>query len=543
MALQPGRPFGALARAGLAAALFGLPQPGPLAAQGGTGCQEVLPLPLYDFADSRSVLARALSITATSPPQSAGIFASAVRTAAVCRDSATFLDGWLDPPASPVRLVPFEAWVRYNSAYPRDRNNGVLWAGVGANTQLQGGAEAHWRWLHGALIPRVAHQPNSDHASTDLYTAGRIDLPKRFGTGSFTVYDPGQSFVGAVVGPVEARFSSENLWLGPAQLTPILLSNTAGGFPHLRVGTARPVDIWIGNLEAHVLWGSLSESDYFDLNPENNSHLFTGSILVLEPRFLRGLHVGAARVYHDPARARGHDLGFYLGLLAESPFWASGGNREGNGIGALFARWVLPESDFEVYVEWARDDTPFNVQDLIREPDWTQVYLFGFQKVFLSDERLVRFYGEVVHLGESTPVRSGKGHATFYTHGVVPQGHTHRGQLLGAAIGLGSDARSLGVDVFDGSSRSGIWIEHVRYDEDTYYRTWARIFGESRHNVELTAEARHLRLFGPLQAELLVRFSRQYDRDFIPLLNDQPPTAENNWGLEASLRWRPPAFF
>jgi hypothetical protein len=532
-------------RGALGVALASLAFPGGAAGQVGASatCGDVLPLPLHELADTRSVLARAMSVTARAPGHASEIFRSSVRTVGVCADSAAFLGAWADPPPAAVQLAPAETWVRFNSAYPRDRNNGVMWAGVGANAQLQGGAEARWRWLSGALIPKLVHHPNGDHASTTLYTAGRIDLPKRFGEEPFTVVDAGQSFVAAVAGPVEARLSHENLWLGPAQLTPILLSNTAGGFPHVRVGTARPLDIRIGHLEAAVFWGSLSESDYFDLNPDNDSHLFTGSVIVLEPRFLPGLHVGGARVYHDPARAGGHDLGFYLGLLWESPLWVSGGNREGNAIGALFARWVLPDSDFEVYLEWARDDTPYNLQDLIREPDWTQAYVFGFQKVFVSDARLVRFYGEVAHLGESTPVRAGKGHATFYTHGTVPQGHTHGGQMLGAGIGVGSDSRSLGVDWFDSRSRTGVWLEHVRYDEDTYYRTWARIFGESRHNVELTAEARHVRLFGPLQAELVLRYSRQYDRDFIPLLNDQPPTAENNWGVEAGVRWRPPWVF
>ena len=92
------------------------------------------------------------------------------------------------------------------------------------------------------------YHSNRDHPSTSLFTAGRIDLPKRFGDEPFTVFDPGQSFVGTGIGPVEARFSTENLWLGAAQLTPILLSNTGGGFPHLRVGTSRPVDVYIGYL-------------------------------------------------------------------------------------------------------------------------------------------------------------------------------------------------------------------------------------------------------------------------------------------------------
>jgi hypothetical protein len=418
-----------------------------------------------------------------------------------------------------------------------------MWGGVGVNGQLELGIEVHSRWLHAAFIPKYVYQQNADHPWTSEFVAGRIDLPKRFGDDDFTVWDPGQSFVGAVVNPVEVRYSTENLWLGPAQQSPLLLSNTAGGFRHLRIGTSRPVNIHIGRLEASVFWGSLHESPYFDGNPDNDNHLFTGTVLVFEPRVLPGLYVGGSRVYHDPEPAGGHAPGFYLRLLAESPFFTSGGNRQGNAIGALFARWVLPESDFEVYVEWARDDTPYNLEDLIREPDWTQAYMFGFQKVFVSPERLVRFYGEVVHLGESTPVRAGKGHTTFYTHGTVPQGHTNGGQMLGAGIGIGSDSRSLGVDLFDDSSRTGIWLEHARYDEDTYYRTWARIFGESRHDVELTVEGRHARMFGPVQGELLLRFSRQYDRDFIPLLNDQPPTAENNWGTELVLRWRPPRIY
>jgi hypothetical protein len=509
----------------------------------GPTCREVLELPLHDLSDARSVLARALSVTSRAPPNGSGFLSSAVRTAPVCADSAAFVRDWVEPPAGPLGAAPLRATLVRNSAYPRDRNNGAMWAGVGLNEQLEGGVEGSWRWVSGALIPKYVHHANADHPNIAQFTAGRIDAPKRFGTEPFSTLELGQSFVGVWVGAVEARLSNENLWLGAAQHSPLLLSNTAAGFPHLRVGTSRPLNVYVGRLELSVLWGSLHESDFFDGEPTNDSHLFTGTVLVFEPRFLPGLHLGGARVYHDPVKATGHSPGFYLSLLWESPLFVSGGNREGNAIGAIFARWVLPSSGFEVYLEWGRDDTPYNLQDLIREPDWTQAYTFGFQKVFLSPERLVRFFGEVVHLGESTPVRSGKGQSTFYTHGIVAQGHTHRGQLLGAGVGLGSDSRSIGVDVFDGSSRSGIWLEHARYDEDTYYRTFARRYGESRHDVELTAEARHLRIYRGVQAELVVRLSRQYDRDFITLVHDLPPAAENNWGTEVSVRWRPPRLF
>ena len=42
-------------------------------------------------------------------------------------------------------------------------------------------------------------------------------------------------------------------------------------------------------------------------------------------------------------------------------------------LASIFARWVIPEAGFEVYGEWARDDTPYNLMDMVREPDWKGV--------------------------------------------------------------------------------------------------------------------------------------------------------------------------
>jgi hypothetical protein len=522
------------------------------AQQPDVGCLEPASLSLHDFTDSRSVLARALRLTARSPADGSEFFQSAVRRVPVCLDSARFVADWVDAAPTQVELAPAEVGVRGNSAFPRDRNNGVMWAGVGFNTQLQAGAQARWRWFSAAAIPKIVHHPNRDHRATTAELPQRssfanpyqtyIDNPKRFGDEAFSVVDFGQSYIGVSVGAVEARLSTENLWLGAAATSPIVISNTAGGFPHLRVGTSRPLDVYIGRLEASAFWGSVSESKYFDGDNGNESHLFAGSVLVLEPRPLKGLYLGVTQVFHDTTqvRNRGADLGFYARVaIPTSPTFAGGGNAPGNRIGAVFGRWILPESGFELYFEWARDDTPYNLEDVLREPDWTQTYMAGFQKVFLSPDRLVRFYGELIHLGESTPVRAGKGHASFYTHTLVPHGHTHGGQMLGAGIGLGSDSRSLGVDVFTGSTRTGVWVEHARYDEDTYYRTFARRFGEARHNAEVTVEARRLQRFGKLWAEAALRLSRQYDRDFLTLVNDEPPAAETNWGTELILQWRP----
>jgi hypothetical protein len=509
----------------------------------------------YDATGPHAVLARALSTTSHGLARGGAYTRAASAATPVCADSLPFLATWsASPPDSGLRISPspVTAAVGSNSAYPRESNNGVLWNGVGLNAAFSAGAHLRWRFLSAGLLPTLVYQENAPF-EVPLTTSGTrsgfahpdhstIDWPKRPGADAFWRFHPGQSFVAVEGGPIRAAISTENLWIGPGQLQSLLLTHTAPGFPHLRVGTRAPVDLWLAKAEVAVFWGEVAESDYFDGNPENDAHLFTGTVLTLEPRGLRGLHLGLARVYHDTEKLRGHDLGFYLRLVGESPFYDQGGNRRGNSIGAFFARWVLPESGFETYMEWGREDTPGNIENFLRVPDDTHAWLVGFQKTFAGSERLTRVYGEVVTLGAPAPVRGGRGYYSFYTHSSVPQGHTHRGQLLGAWIGPGSDSQTVGVEVFDADSRSGLMLERVRYDEDVYYRTFARRYGESRHDVEVTAEARRFQRLGPVWVEGALRLSRRYDRDFNSLRAERAPEAETNLGTEVSLSWKPRRF-
>src|SRR5699024_10219580 len=97
-----------------------------------------------------------------------------------------------------------------------------------------------------------------------------IDWPQRFGDNSVRSNELGQSYVRFDAYGLAAGVSTENLWWGPAQRYPILMSNTAPGFPHIFAGTGRPLDIYIGKLELEAIWGRLSESDYFDNDPDND---------------------------------------------------------------------------------------------------------------------------------------------------------------------------------------------------------------------------------------------------------------------------------
>ncbi|MGH7446140.1 MAG: hypothetical protein ACRELT_01175, partial [Longimicrobiales bacterium] len=206
------------------------------------------------------------------------------------------------PPAGGVRLLPAELRVIGNSAYPRDWNDGMLWSGRGMNAAITAGAQFRWGPLSAAIAPVAAWQSNAefdlrlnmDTAQSEFASAlwPGIDLPQRFGTGSVTRVDAGQSFARIDIRGFGAGFSNENIRWGPSRRNPLLLSGTAAGFAHAFIETGRPVDVWIGDLEFQLFWGRLEESEYFDSDPDNDHRMLAGLLVALQPRILDGLTIG-----------------------------------------------------------------------------------------------------------------------------------------------------------------------------------------------------------------------------------------------------------
>lgn len=519
-------------------------------------CGQQIDFDVSVISDTQRSLWRALSITSlprngSGYAAASGLFRSASVPTVACIDSLLFLSSWQTAPGEHMRVLPVETAVRSNSAYPRSVNDGAAWLGLGWNLGATAGVRAQWKFLTAQAAPQIYYQQNADFVFPGNAQPGfsefanpyhlDIDMPNRFGRNAYSTFDAGQSFLLAQAGAIGFTAGTENMWIGAADVYPILMSYTAPGFPHFRIGTQRPLNLRVVDVEFQLVFASLSESKYFDGPGNNDDHYFTTTMAVLRPHFLPGLSIGVARAYHDSTSATGHNVGFYLDHLIETPFGAfSGGNRVGNGIGVLMAQWVLPESRFEAYAEWGREDTPGDWKDVLREPDWTQAYVLGFSKAFTQQNHLVRVYGELIHLGESAPSRAGRGFFSYYTHGLVTQGHTNQGQLLGAAIGPGSDAQLLGVDVFSSTGRSALRIERTRYDDDTYYHTFARRFGETRHDAEITLSAGRTQLVRSFELDGGVALSKRYGRSFIPLPNDEPDLIEYNWAFRFGLAWRPP---
>lgn len=446
------------------------------------------------------------------------------------------------------RIVPLDARIRatYLSAYPRGVNDGAVWTGRGATIEAAAGAQLAWGPFTATLYPLVFFAQNRDFAGVPVTRPGsspyaypwseRIDWPQRYGQETYSRLDWGQSGLRLNLGALTAGLSTENMWWGPADRWPILMSNTAAGFPHVDAGLGRPVAVGVGLLETRLVWGRLSRSAYFDTVTTDLGRLFTGLTLALAPRWLPGLTVGLARVFYlhwDSLGVRDFlptfQTVFKEGLVTpENPE----GNDRRDQLLSLYGRWLLPKSGFEVYVEWARNDHSANLRDFLMEPDHSQALTAGFQKTLPAGGARLRFRGEWAHLERSRTFQV-RGSPVYYEHHIVREGYTHRGQLLGAGIGPGSSGQFLGLDRYGRRGRLSFYLERVRYDNDAYYALFGPTQTYHGHDVELTVGVSALRFVGALNIGGAIALSRELNRQFE---TDRDAT---NLRLEAALAWRP----
>jgi hypothetical protein len=480
-------------------------------------------------------LLRLAELTGAAPLEPGLIRRAAPRARVLCADSPAL--PWA-PTAAPqgdrwVAAVPLRLTTVFNTRYPSGGNDGLLWAGRGASSLVAGGLAFRWGALSGVLQPEAAWsqndgfaiQPNGaagELAYGSAYYRGAIDLPQRFGAGPFSAAGLGDSVLRLDWKGVALGVSNERMWWGPGLRNAILLSGNAAGFPHAFLGTSRPVDVWIGEVEATAVWGRLTRTDYVE---GGRDPLFVGLAVDYAPRWVPGLTVGLGRTFLQPWEGRAaldyvpflqsfwkKDLDAWYGATDDDP--------EDNQLASLWWRWVFPAAGLELYGEWAREDHDWSVYRFIEDFDHTQAYLLGLQKVFpLSARRFVRLHVEVIDLQEARPPTSERGMPTWYTHG-ADLGYTNGGEVLGAWIGPGADSQRLAVDVFGPRGRIGGFVERVRRNEAYFYRVVEPIPGEEAgHDAELTAGVRQVLFAGPVDVSWELSASYRWNRDFF---GDEP---------------------
>jgi hypothetical protein len=452
-------------------------------------------------------------------------------------------------------IVPAEALLTGNSAYPRDGQDGSLWGGRGLGMSIQTGVEFGWGPFSAAIAPVYAWQQNREFDMLPNASEARspwahrwwgtiIDAPQRFGPSSYGRLDLGQSYARIDLFGAGVGISSENLTWGPARRNPLLLSGSAPGFPHVFLETTRPADVFIGALEAQLFWARLTESDWFDDDPDNDHRVLAGLLVALRPHVFDGLTIGGARMY-----SRTWWPGLPLSEIMFAPYRGVRDNPQqfeagDNQLLGFFFRWAFAPAGMEVYGEWAREDHWDGWIGLLRNLDASQAWMLGLQSVVTVRHGVLRISTEIAHLAEALPtMHPARGPVAFYSHSTVVQGHTHRGQLLGAPVGTGGESQFLGLDWFWSGGRSGISVERARYEDDAYNIYYAAQYGSHARDTELSVRGGHMSVIGGIAIDAEIGWSRRYNRHFLGLdtasVTGAPYRTENNWSLRLGTRWHP----
>ena len=429
----------------------------------------------------------------------------------------------------------------YNSALPYNANEGNLWAGRGENVLVDGGVIAEYGPVRAVLVPELAYSANrpfqifpsglhySDFASPFHTgpTAGysTADVPMRFGDQSLFRASLGQSSLTVRVRGAEFGATTESEWWGPAQRVALLMSNAAPSIPRLFARTAHPIHTRLGDLEARVFAGTLTESPYFDDVPANDFRSMVGLAASIAPRVVAGLTVGVERVV-TRAESGAYDADArWLDVLR---FWTPAPRLTTSGVPAdtaradqlfaISARQVFPTAGVEVYGEWARQSPPRSFREFLLGPQESQGYTLGLQWLSAPSGRsgpLDLLRGARVRLGaeasdvEQTVTFRGRAVRDFYSGAATPQGYTQRGQVIGAFTGPGSSSQWGTAELRNVAWQLGSFAGRIRWDNDALYRIDAPNF--ERHDVSLLGGLQLTRRVPSYDVRASLTYQRRYD--------------------------------
>ena len=183
-----------------------------------------------------------------------------------------------------------------------------------------------------------------------------IDLVQRFGNKSFTNFDLGDTEIRYTFHTFTVGFGFQSPWLGPSYINPMLGSNNAPTYPKFDIGFRKTklvipgLNWYIGDFEARIWIGQLTESDFFDNNDTIDKTLLNGFNISFTPSFWKNFTIGATKVC---LTKWGNNFWKYI-----NPFYSS---NDVNGIGedqkaSIYATVLFPSVGFEIYGEIGIDD-------------------------------------------------------------------------------------------------------------------------------------------------------------------------------------------
>ncbi|WP_424961474.1 capsule assembly Wzi family protein [Ekhidna sp.] len=419
-----------------------------------------------------------------------------------------------------IAILPLRLANHYNTKYARGYNDGAVWKGKGLTSSLQGGVQGKLGMLEYTFAPIIYYSQNADlelapqqgHNNPLNYQFRNqsIDFVQQYGADSFVKLDPGQSEIRMVYRSFTLGVSTQNVTFGPAQYNPIILSNNAAGIPHLDIGTYTPIKTKIGLIEGKIYYGILSKSAYFSENDEWDYRYWSGFSIGYSPGFLPELTLGFNRAFYE----KSSDFSPIDLLVFINKFDDTDGNPSVNDefdqLGSVTMRWLFEEVGFEAYAEYAKND--FGGKLWGTAPEHGRAYVIGFNKyVNVKNNNVLKLTYEHTSLDQPKNAIY-RPYNSWYSHGIVKQGYTLNGQLLGGGIGSGSVTDILEAHYFFSVGRLLLRAQRIRFDDDYFFDN---VRDEYNHDHEWTLESKYSKLVGAYLIGFDLAFSFRQNQHFI----------------------------
>jgi hypothetical protein len=386
------------------------------------------------------------------------------------------------------RLMPLVSSSQISTGYPYPTASNFI-PSLGFQTYLTTGFFASLGPLSIQIQPEFLTAQNKDY-NPGILKSDNTEFLERFGQKSYTSIYPGQSSVRLNFGAFSFGASTENIWWGPGQFNSLLFSNNAFGFQHLTFNTRRPAKTFLGSFEGQLIMGYLDSSDFANLNPtiENTERRYLNGLTIsYQPKWIPGLFLGLSRVFQQFQSAREDSFSGYFPIvegLQKKQFFSGESDsgefdREGRDQQiSVSSRYLFQNARAEVYFEYGRRDHAFDWREAVLNPEHARAYLLGFSKLFpYKAGQFIQVRGEILHQQESINIivryPGIAGSLNWAGHGVVRQGFTQYGQMIGPGVGPSSNVQTIEAAWVNGFNKLGIRFERLNRHQDTFIKFFA----------------------------------------------------------------------
>ena len=468
-----------------------------------------------------------------------------------------------------VKVLPVDWNLEFTSHHPFSRNNGAMIPNKGFQQLISAGIYAEIGPLSVQFKPEYVYAENAPfdgfpESHYDViwqrryYLWNRIDMPERFGEKSFNKINWGQSSIRLNWKSLSLGLSTENIWWGPGIRNSIMMSNQAQGMPHITFNSRKPLMTPIGSFEWQFATGRQEPSGFSPPGTDRKSQgqmvyvpkkegdwvYFQGFNFVYSPKWTPGLSLGIIKwnnTYYETIEQSKSYFPVFGNLLT------SGDKIQGNNALGGFFRWLWSDANTEVYGEFYSNDSKANFRDLLLDTDHSRAFNLGLQKVFKSKRNSkvdYLFSWEWTSLGQSGS-RVLRNASSWYLHFTERHGYTNYGEVMGAAIGPGSNAQYFGLKRVEGTTQYGVSFEIVQQDNDFLYYAFEDSKDFRRYwkdfNFGLNYQKKFKNLW--LSSELIYSRSLNYQWELVENVNlpyYQPGTDVNNIYIGAKLMYQIP---